>query len=388
MRAGYAIFTDQPVANTVSPLNSNPPFTQPLTSTATGLSLVDAVTVAGPSGVAPNTINRNFDNPYVQSWNLNIEQQLTNTMGLTVAYVGSKGTHLRIARNINQFALLNGKLVRPFATLGANSPIVPAACVGRTSCPLGNITDIDSAASSNYNGLWVTFNKRISRGVQFLASYAYSKSIDDNSLNSQAVILQNSFDVNANRGLSDFDVRHRFVISGFYQLPFHRNRASDGWQLGLISQLQTGNPLTAVTSLTQFTGTPGLGALRPDLLGPVSATGNPNEWFSNVSRFAVPCTNPGTPSTCHFGDEKRNSLVGPNFLNTDFSVVKDTKLTERLNLQFRAEFFDLFNEANFGNPNLTFVPGSTNFGVIRSTRFPTGDFGSSRQIQFAAKLQF
>jgi hypothetical protein len=94
------------------------------------------------------------------------------------------------------------------------------------------------------------------------------------------------------------------------------------------------------------------------------------------------------PTTCHFGDLGRNALVGPGFSNTDFSVVKDTKLTERFNLQFRAEMFDVFNQANFGNPNLTFVPGSANFGVIRSTRFPTGDFGSSRQIQFALKLQF
>jgi hypothetical protein len=200
--------------------------------------------------------------------------------------------------------------------------------------------------------------------------------------------LQNSLNIESNRGLSDFDVRHRIVISGFYQMPFHKNRLTDGWQLGLVTQIQSGNPLNVVTAITRFTGTTNLGTLRPDLLGPVSATGNPGEWFSNVNNFAVPCTNPSDATTCHFGNLGRNSLTGPGFLNTDFSTVKDTKIAERLNLQFRAELFDLFNQANFGNPNLTFVPGSTTFGVIRSTRFPTGDFGSSRQIQFALKLQF
>jgi hypothetical protein len=158
--------------------------------------------------------------------------------------------------------------------------------------------------------------------------------------------------------------------------------------LGLVTQIQSGNPLNVVTTVTQFTGTTGLGALRPDLVGHVSATGSPTEWFSNVGAFAVPCTDTSDPTTCHFGNIARNSLVGPGFSSTDFSVVKDTKLTERFNVQFRAELFDVFNQANFGNPNLTFVPGSTNFGVIRNTRFPTGDFGSSRQIQFALKLQF
>jgi hypothetical protein len=388
LRAGYAILADQPVTGIVTGLNSNPPFTQPLTSTAAGLSLVNAATVAGPSGLAPNTINGDFKNPYVQSWNLNLQQELSHTVGLTIAYVGSKGTHLRVARNLNQFELENGALVRPFATLSPTSPIIPAACASTPTCKLGNITEVDSNTDSSYNGLWVTVNKHISHGLQFLASYAWSKSIDDNSLNSQTIILQNSLNVGNNRGLSDFDVRHRFVISGFYELPFHKNRLVNGWQLGLITQLQTGNPLNIVTTITRFTGTTGLGALRPDQLGPVSTTGSASEWFGNISNLAVPCTNPSDATTCHFGDMGRNSISGPSFMNTDFSAVKDTKLTERLNLQFRAEMFDIFNQANFGNPNLTFVPGSTTFGVIRNTRFPTGDFGSSRQIQFALKLQF
>lgn len=383
VRAGYAILTDQPVTGIVTGLNSNPPFSAPLTSTAAGLSLTNALAVAGPSGLAPNTINPNFDNPYVQSWNLNIEEQFTNTLGLTVAYVGSKGTHLRIARNLNQFGLLGGTLVRPFAALSASSPFDPGT-------RLGNITLVDSSANSSYNGLWVTVNKHLSRGLEFLASYNYTKSIDDNSLNSQGVILQNSLDVGNNRGLSDFDVRQRFVLSGFYELPFEQNRMVSGWQVGLINQIQTGNPLSAVTSVSSFTGTTGLGALRPDILGPVGTTGHPGQWFGNPDNLVVPCAT-SAPTSCQFGDLGRNALLGPGFSNTDFSVVKNTKITERFNLQFRAEFFDIFNQANFGNPNLTvasLTARNSSFGKITGTRFPTGDFGSSRQIQFALKLQF
>ena len=99
---------------------------------------------------------------------------------------------------------------------------------------------------------------------------------------------------------------------------------------------------------------------------------------------AVP---PTSLPTCHPGDLGRDALTGPDFVNTDFSVTKNTKITERFNLQFRAEMFDLFNHPNFGNPLLTTT--SAAFGqILRSTRFPTGDFGSSRQVQFALKLQF
>jgi hypothetical protein len=129
--------------------------------------------------------------------------------------------------------------------------------------------------------------------------------------------------------------------------------------------------------------------VRPDITGAVSTTGSPSEWFANKALFVSPCVPavaPATLPTCHPGELGRNSITGPGFVNTDFSVTKNTKITERFNLQFRTEFFDLFNHPNFGNPVLTTT--SSAFGVIQSTRFPTGDFGSSRQVQFALKLQF
>jgi hypothetical protein len=106
--------------------------------------------------------------------------------------------------------------------------------------------------------------------------------------------------------------------------------------------------------------------------------------FSSTPTKPGGATYPIVPGGCHPGDLGRNAIVGPDFLNTDFSVTKNTKITEKFTLQFRSEFFDIFNHPNFGNPVLTATSGS--FGQIQSTRFPTGDFGSARQIQFALKL--
>ncbi len=401
VRAGYAILTDEPVTGIVTGLNNNPPFSSPLASAAAGLSLTNAATVAGPSGLSPATIDPNFDNPYVQSYNLNIEEQLTPSTGLTIGYIGSKGTHLRIARNINQLELVSGALVRPFPTVSSTSPIRPNA-------NLGNITEVTGGANSSYNGLVVELNRRLSRGLQLISSYTYSKSIDDNSLNSQGTILQNSLDLASNRGLSDFNARHRFVVSGFYELPFHGNRLVSGWEVGTIVQAQTGNPLNVTTSIGNFTGTIPLtagGGLRPDLLTPVTVTGNPAQWFSNPvvctdstaqaptfplcsatpnAAFALPLG--ATPAGDHFGNLGRNVFTGPSFVNTDLSLVKNTKITERFSLQFRTEAFDVLNHPNFGNPNLN--AQSSSFGKITTTRFPTGDFGSARQLQLSLKLQF
>jgi hypothetical protein len=163
------------------------------------------------------------------------------------------------------------------------------------------------------------------------------------------------------------------------------------------------------TGISNFTGTRNIngvgGGLRPDLLAPVTVTGNPAQWFSNPlvcteaaqtgitqplcsatpnAAFGLPLGT--TPAGDHFGDIGRNVFTGPKFVNADLSLVKNTKLTERMNLQFRTEAFDVLNHPNFGNPNLN--AQSSTFGRITSTRFPTGDFGSARQLQLSLKLQF
>ncbi|HEX8178451.1 MAG TPA: TonB-dependent receptor [Pyrinomonadaceae bacterium] len=400
VRGAYAILVDQPVTNVVTPVTGNPPLATPLNFNGV-IGLGNARAVATAAGLSPNTVAPDFDNAYVQSWNLNVQREVKAGIGVTLGYFGSKGTHLRLSRNINQF-VTPGSTVRPYPILrGAPDP----SLVGRA---LGNITQIESTGNSSYNALWATANKRLARGWQFNASYTWSKSIDYNSLNSQGVVVQDSYNLRDSRGLSDYDARHRFVINTIYELPWKGNRFTEGWQLAGIVQAQSGNPINIITNISTISG---IATVRPDLVGPIDTTGNPTQWFTNA-RVCDPrvlsSTTPNDPRVCangaalalpfspagvaHFGSLGRNVLIGPTFNNTDFSVIKNTMLSETTRLQFRAEFFDLFNHANFGQPNRTAVlitPGQTSaFGNISSTRFPTGDSGSSRQIQFALKLNF
>lgn len=366
VRAAYGILVDQPVTNVVTGPTGNPPLATPLNFNG-AVRLDNAFAIAGAAGLAPASVDQGFDNAYVQSWNLNLQREVMSGLGVTIGYFGSKGTHLRISRNINQ--PVNG--VRPFPTLSLTSPIRPGAA-------LGNITEIDSAGNSSYNALWVNAVKRLARGFQFNASYTFSKSIDYNSLNSQGIIVQDSNNLRNSRGLSDYDARHRFVVSGIYELPFKGNRLTEGWQLSTIIQSQSGNPVNIITGINTFNGV--ANTLRPDVTGPITYPGTVEQWF-NPSVFV----NPTTPTT-HFGSLGRNVVIGPSFNNVDFSVIKNTKLNESMRVQFRAEVFDIFNHANFGQPGR--VVGTATIGRITNTRFATGDSGSSRQVQFAMKFLF
>jgi outer membrane receptor protein involved in Fe transport len=361
VRAAYAILADEPVTNVVTPLTSNPPLADPRTFSG-AITFQNAGTVAAAAGLAPNNVDADFHNPYVQSWNLNIQREVARDLAVTIGYFGNKGTHLRISRNINQ--PING--VRPFVRLASTGPTAPL---------LNNLVQIEGTTNSSYNAFWLTANKRLSRGFQFNASYTFSKSIDYNSLNSQGVIVQNSYDLRNSRGRSDYDARHRLVFSGIYEAPFHGNQFVEGWQLGAIVQSQSGNPVNIVVNNTTFTGINN--TLRPDVTGPIQILGTPNRWF-DIAPFVVPVG--------HFGSLGRNVVNGPGFNNTDFSVIKRTKLTEKQLIEFRWEVFDLFNHANFGQPGR--VVGTANFGQITNTRFATGDSGSSRQMQFALKYKF
>src|SRR6266850_5785064 len=388
VRAAYAIMSQDPTTNIVVGLSGNPPFAIPI-SASSGVITVEnpGASLAGTS-LGPAAINPNFNDMYAQDWNLTIDRQLTPSMGLSVAYVGMKGTHLQLNQNINQPLVTNGIYgsTRPFPTLPATSPILPSQCTApHPACAFGNINQVNSNGNSNYNALWVTLNKHFSHGLQFLSSYTYSKSLDYNSLSTgESYIIQNAYNPRGDYGPSEFDVRHRFVLSGFYQLPFKANRFVAGWEVGTVIQAQSGNPLNPTLAIN-----PGVSlTVRPDVTGPIRVTGDPAGWFADKTVFVSPCVaNPApAPPTCHPGNLSRNTVTGPNFVNSDFSVIKNTKLTERFNLQFRGEMFDIFNHPNFGNPVLTTT--SSTFGQITGTRFPTGDFGSARQIQFALKLKF
>jgi Carboxypeptidase regulatory-like domain/TonB dependent receptor-like, beta-barrel len=360
VRAAYGLLTDQPMTSVVIGTSTNPPLAIPLTFTGS-IRLDNAIDLAMVAGLAPQSIDHGFENAYVQSWNLNVQRELTPNLAITVGYFGSKGTHLIIRRNLNQ--PVDG--VRPYLNLSGSSPILPGAA-------LGNITQVESNGNSSYNALWVSAVQRLARGVQLNASYTWSRSIDYNSFSTGGIVGQNSYDLRSDRGLSDYDARHRFVISLLYDLPFRGNRLVMGWQIGAIAQSQSGNPVNIVTSnatVNRVSGT-----LRPDVSGPVTIDGNVDRWFDTLAFAEV----------SRFGNLGRNVIIGPDFHNTDFTIIKNTKFAENLRLQFRAEFFDVFNHANFGQPGN--VVGSPQFGRIVNTRFPTGETGSSRQIQFAVKL--
>jgi hypothetical protein len=220
----------------------------------------------------------------------------------------------------------------------------------------------------------VTATRRLARGLQFNASYTRSKSLDYNSFSTGGIVGQNSYDLRSDRGLSDFDARNRLVVSATYELPVRGNRLVEGWQFAVIVQSQSGNPVNISTSDSTINGL--ANTLRPDVTGPINITGSVERWF-DTSVFAP---------VARFGNLGRNVVIGPGFNNTDFSIIKNTKVSERIRAQFRAEFFDLFNHANFGPPGN--VAGTPSFGRVTSTRFPTGESGSSRQAQFALKLIF
>ena len=414
IRGAYAILADQPVTNLVTGNAANPPFATTVAlpaNTTTQLSNATDPGHAVPgSTISPSSSDPEFDNGYIQSWNLNVQREVRQGLAVTVGYYGSKGTHLRLSRNLNQ-TFLNAALnpVRPFPALSASSPIAPGV-------PLLNITFREGTGNSNYNALWVTANKRMGRGLQFNASYTFSKSIDYNSQSSQGVTVQDSYNLRGDRGLSDFDVRHRFVISGLYELPFTGNQFKEGWQLSFIEQSQTGNPVTLLAGNAGAIGAipaananslTGLATLRPDVTGPVTIspaaapTGIGVQWFPNLvcdprpggscpsgSAVVLPVQFINGKTVYHFGSMGRNVIIGPSFHNSDLSLIKRTKIGERQMIEFRWEVFDIFNHANFGQPGRTAQVGSTAFGVITNTRFPTGDSGSSRQMQFALKYKF
>jgi hypothetical protein len=339
-----------------------------------------------PSSLSPLAINRNFKDANVQSWNLNIQHQITRDTAIMIGYFGSKGTHLEIDRNLNQPTVLGNAATRPFQKLSGS--------ILNGTTLASNIREYDSSSNSIYNALWITANKRVSHGLQFNASYTYSHSIDDNSRNAEGIVMQDSNNIRGERASSDFDARHRFIINSVYELPFKGNRLVAGWELATIITAQTGNPFNVVLGTAALTGVPN--SVRPTITGPLVVTGDPAGWFANAAAVFPAAAN--APPT-GFGNLGRNAFTGPGFADIDFSAVKNTKLTERMNLQFRVDAFDLFNHPNFGQPGpfsgltssvLTFNKGvpASSFGAISNTRFPTADAGSSRQLQLALKLRF
>jgi Carboxypeptidase regulatory-like domain/TonB dependent receptor len=362
LRAAYAHAVDQPGTTAVRDTAGNPPFAAPLTA-AGSIPLVAALVATRPLGLAPATVDPAFRNASLRSWNVNLQRQLASDLAVTVGYLGSRGTDLRISRNINQ--PVNG--VRPFPAISASSPIAPGT-------PLGNITQAESSGFSTYHGAWVSATKRLSQRLQFDTSYTWSKSLDTNSLNSSGFAIQDSYNIASQYGPSDFDARHRFVLSAVYSLPFTEHVLTRGWQVAAVVQSQSGNPINIVTGNSSLTGTPN--TVRPDLAGPIRIGGSVDQWFDPAVFVAVD----------GFGNLGRNAVIGPAFHNTDLSLIKHVRAPRDLELQFRVDVFDVFNHPNFGPPGN--IVGTPTFGKISRTRLPTGEAGSSRQVQLAVRVSF
>ena len=384
LRGGYGVYYDQsPLAPAESLYFNSPFFDNNIFFSLPGLPLTlsDPFPSFFPFPLPDSAlaIQRNLRTGYMQHWNLNIEREIGNHTVFEVAYVGSKGTKLLTARDINQ--------PQP-QILPPGLPFVP-----RPDPRFDDIDLLESRGNSSYNALQARFQQRLFHGLTSLVSYTWSKSIDDASNFFSSAgdpnFPQNSYNVAAERGRSNFDVPHRLSASYSYALPFGEGRsylADDGWVSTVLTgwethgiiTLQSGRPFTvALLSDIDNSGTGrsilGFGANdRPNVAGnPEISNPSPDRWF-NTAAFAFPA--PGT-----FGNAGRNILDGPGFQNVNASLMKNTRLTENVNLQFRAEVFNLFNHPNFNLPD-NFL-GSPTFGRISSARDP-------RHIQFGLKLLF
>jgi len=351
--------------------------------------------------------------PYAQDWNLNVQRSIGSDWLLQVGYVGTAGVHLP------RFIEGNPAVFVPGAdtTSAGCSPSQPcpisnennvnqrrlySGCTlaSPNNCIYSSVGEIASIANSNYNALETSLRKRFSHGLSFLASYTYSKSIDNvSSFNitgsasqpdaGENDLAQNPFDLAAERGRSMFDARHRFVLSYQWNLPFWnrpRNwyeRAFGSWHVNGIATFMSGTPFTVfdsndVSLQGQAPEITGFSANRPNLSGnPNNGPRTPQEWF-NVGAFQQLQPDPLGRFQV-FGDEGRNVVAGPEFVNWDFSAFKTIQVTEGKEFQFRGELFNLLNHTNFRLPVSDI--SSANFGQIQQDVGP-------RVIQVALKFLF
>ena len=318
-----------------------------------------------PLPTSAQAFQRDLRTPYVQHWNFSVQRQVGRGRVAEVAYVGSKGTKLLSGRDINQ--------PRP-------SPIQPNP---RPNPMFDDINRNESRSNSSYNSLQARFQQQVRDGFSVLAAYTWAKSIDDASNYFASAgdpsYPQDSFNTSAERARSSFDVAHRLSAAWSWDLPIARgHRYLGGWQNFGILTLQAGRPFTVAllpeldnsnTGRAQL----GFGANdRPNVLrNPSLPDPSPERWF-DTSAFV-------TPAFGSFGNAGRNILEGPGSATLNLSVLKDTALSERLTLQFRAEAFNLFNRTNFDLPDL--FAGSPTFGRVQSAQSP-------RRVQFGLKLLF
>lgn len=359
----------------------NYPFAQTFTQTCS--STTPCLTTSGGIPLAPSASNvpvvvyfpQGNPTPYVNQWNLTLEHQVSNSLVVRGSYVGSKGTHLGIALNEN------------VAIPG------PGSVTSRSPYPAySTIQAWENRGVSSYNALQLSAEQRAWHGLQYLASYTWSRSIDEgsggNSSSSESRInIQNPRNLSADYGLSDFDHRHVFTFSPVYQLPFGRGRqyaaginpfldeVIGGWDLTSIVTWQSGAPFSVSMSSNASlnTGT----FLRPNRICNGNLPGNKRSLaaYYDTSCFV-------NPPQYTFGNTGRNILIGPMYQTIDVGLHKDFHIYESLGMQFRAEAFNIMNTANFSFPGNSI--GSASAGKISA--LATG--ATARQMQFAARFHW
>ena len=381
-------------------LDQNPPFNtafaikgKPLASDEAAL---ETYVPSGPfpngAQISPSGVQPNLKTPTVYSYTIKVDQEINSNTSFSVGYIGSRGLHELLSLDANV----------PVPVVCLASPCPASYPVGIFYDPpgaplanprVGNTTTWFSQGVSWYNGLNVDLNHRLSRGLQLRGVYTFSKGLDDgDNMNTSIATNSPAFTANplaplADYGRASFDIRHSGVISATYEIPSGRhetwlNKVIGDWQVSGIETLQTGLPFTPQLGYNPANDGDSRNPIRPSWNSSFTGQiveGNPNQYF-NPNAFVQPL--PGT-----YGNVGRNVLQGPGLVETDVSLAKRIPFTERINLQFRAEFFNLFSHTNFSTPNPVVFTAATGTasptaGVITATTT------SSRQIQFGLKLLF
>jgi len=407
--AAYGIFYEPYYTGEGGPLQdpvSAPPYLKtqqisfPVNSFADPFYTPNPFSQAFPEPMTLLVVARNLRLPYAQDWNLNVQRSLGADWLLQVAYIGTTGVRLPRFIEGNPPIFYPGVGVSTENNVNQRRLYSGCTLANPNNCVYGSVGEIASIATSSYNALQASLRKRFSHGLSFLASYTWSHSIDDvSSFNitgsaSQDVagendLAQDPFDLAAERGPSMFDARNRFVLSYQWSLPFllHSGkwygRILGNWQLNGIFTAMSGTPFTVYDSgdpslQGQAPEITGFSANRPNLIGnPNSGPRTADEWF-NVGAFQQLQPDPQGRFEV-FGDEGRNAVLGPRYVNWDCSAFKNIRLTESKELQFRGELFNVLNHVNFRLP-VSDIESPT-FGQIQQDVAP-------RVIQVALKLLF
>lgn len=329
--------------------------------------------------------------PYQIQYNLNVQREVFKGSVLTVGYVGSRGVDLLSFRDYNPPL----PLILPDGRQQFGNPATGVS-YSRINPAFGSLVLTNPGSSSHYNSMQMSWNNRFSNNVIANLSYVYSHCTDGAYTygglggNNGTSAWTNPYDGKNERGSCGYDIRHNLTFNMVYMLPFKGNRLIEGWQISGIELYHTGVPMSIGIGYDRALLANPFDSERPNVIAGCDQTANqsPTHWF-NAACYTLPAA--GT-----IGNLGKNTVTAPGYVDTDVSISKDTKIFERLNTQFRAEFFNVFNHTNFGIPGLSAfaaVGGVTGSpagitGNLSNAGQITSIVGTSRQIQLALKFLF